>query len=294
VDFHNFLVVENGVLRLSDDIALHVDVPENRLNPPIKLLPTPILLTHLGLLVTMKKSRAASSHKNECHRRLVLAVTTVLWMIPSSDAFSVPGTGTGLARLSPLLSTFEKEMKPTEETMGGSGWLDWMTAGGSKPRGSADVYMRDPEELGGVARSARYSSRDWWHNTISLPSSGILRDISFPVISITSWATFVSILYVHLVNTGQAAVAKHMCVSSTAHSLMVSALGLLLVFRTNSAYQRFAVRRTLPLECVSACAWRLTLLSSFDHNCRKDERFGKILSTHRGICIGCACSLKAL
>lgn len=36
--------------------------------------------------------------------------------------------------------------------------------------------------------------------------------------------------------------AKHMCLPTTPHSLMVSALGLLLVFRTNSAYQRFAVR----------------------------------------------------
>jgi hypothetical protein len=153
-----------------------------------------------------------------------------------------------LARKSPLFSSkLEKELIPTEETMGASGWLGWMTAGGSKPRGSSDVYMRDPEELGGVARSARYSSKDWWHNTISLPNSVILRDISFPVVSLTSWATFISMLHMHLVNTGHLTAAKHMCVSSTAHSLMVSALGLLLVFRTNSAYQRFAVRIVLGM-----------------------------------------------
>lgn len=214
--------------------------------------PPPFIQSCIGeqnVSLSMKKNHNVPHHAKQCRCRLAgVVTTTMLCMTRSSTAFSVPSSR--LARHSPLFSTFEKEMKPTEETMGGSGWLGWMTAGGSKPRGSADVYMRDPEELGGVARSARYSSKDWWHNTVSLPSSGILRDISFPVVSMTSWATFISMLHMHLVNTGHLTAAKHMCVSSTAHSLMVSALGLLLVFRTNSAYQRFAVRKT-------GCAWNV-------------------------------------
>ena len=38
-----------------------------------------------------------------------------------------------------------------------SGWLTWMVSG--RKRGSAEIKMRDPEELGGVPRSERYSSK---------------------------------------------------------------------------------------------------------------------------------------
>ena len=43
-----------------------------------------------------------------------------------------------------------------------------------------------------------------------------------------------------------------MCIPPTAHSLMVSALGLLLVFRTNSAYQRFVEGRKIWGEIVNS------------------------------------------
>lgn len=64
----------------------------------------------------------------------------------------------------------------------------------------------------------------------------------------TSWATVISLAYRHLLRTNPVA-AQRMCLPATPHSLMVSALGLLLVFRTNSAYQRFAVRarHVLPM-----------------------------------------------
>ena len=38
-----------------------------------------------------------------------------------------------------------------------SGWLSWMAQG--RRKGVSEVKMRDPEELGGVPRSDRYSSR---------------------------------------------------------------------------------------------------------------------------------------
>ena len=56
-----------------------------------------------------------------------------------------------------------------------------------------------------------------------------------------SWATLISLIYKRLLVIKPLA-AKRMCLPTAPHSLMVSALGLLLVFRTNSAYQRFAVR----------------------------------------------------
>jgi predicted membrane chloride channel (bestrophin family) len=49
-----------------------------------------------------------------------------------------------------------------------------------------------------------------------------------------------------------------MCMSSKPHSFLVSALGLLLVFRTNSAYQRFAVRNDLHV------LYMFTFLPSLD------------------------------
>jgi len=88
------------------------------------------------------------------------------------------------------------------------------------------------------------SSSDWFHNTASLPNSAILRAIRGPVLFMTSWATFLSILYRHF-SIHKPTVAQMMSIPTTPHSLMVSALSLLLVFKTNSAYQRFAEGRKI-------------------------------------------------
>ena len=120
-----------------------------------------------------------------------------------------------------------------------SRWLSWMRGG--TPRGVADVKMRDPIALGGVPRSDRYASKDWLHNTINLPCSAILRSVQFPVISMTIWGFVISLIHRSLIKRGLTDLAAHMCIPSSPHSLTVSALGLLLVFRTNSAYQRFTV-----------------------------------------------------
>lgn len=85
----------------------------------------------------------------------------------------------------------------------------------------------------------RYSASDWWHNMISLRNSTVLREIKAPVSAIVVWSAFVSIVDLLLLKTNT---RFHITLSSKPHSLLVSSLGLLLVFRTNSAYQRFAVR----------------------------------------------------
>lgn len=90
----------------------------------------------------------------------------------------------------------------------------------------------------------RHSSRDWIHNVASIPSSSVLREIMNPVLSITVWSTFVSIIYRVMTNTKSTfwnQFALSMCIPTQIHSFLVSSLGLLLVFRTNSAYQRFVV-----------------------------------------------------
>lgn len=91
-----------------------------------------------------------------------------------------------------------------------------------------------------TAVNNRHSANDWFYNVQSLPRSSVLRDIRNPVMAVLGWSTVVSIF--HAFATRHAPrLAASMCVSSVAHSFLVSALGLLLVFRTNSAYQRFYV-----------------------------------------------------
>ena len=90
----------------------------------------------------------------------------------------------------------------------------------------------------------RHSARDWIHNVASLPHSSILRDIREPVLAVVAWSTVVSAVHRLLMastNPVWAGLGANLQVGPTAHSFLVSSLGLLLVFRTNSAYQRFAV-----------------------------------------------------
>jgi len=97
----------------------------------------------------------------------------------------------------------------------------------------------------GAARfEGRYSASDWAHNAFTLRTSTVLREIRSPILFMTGWATLISIVHKMLL-TRRPMWAIHMCISDKPHSLMVSALSLLLVFRTNSAYQRFAEGRKI-------------------------------------------------
>lgn len=94
----------------------------------------------------------------------------------------------------------------------------------------------------------RHSSRDWLHNVASIPRSSVLREIMNPVLTISAWSTLVSIIHRGLITSSspfQNLLAVNMCVPTQVHSFLVSSLGLLLVFRTNSAYQRFVVRQVV-------------------------------------------------
>ena len=144
---------------------------------------------------------------------------------------------------------FSDSDKVEETTTDNSRWLSWMTGG--TPRGVADVKMRDPIALGGVPRSDRYASRDWLHNTINLANSAILKDIAFPVCFMTCWGAVISLIHAKLNGIGRMEAARNMCIPVQAHSLTVSALGLLLVFRTNSAYQRFTEGRRIWEDILS-------------------------------------------
>jgi predicted membrane chloride channel (bestrophin family) len=88
----------------------------------------------------------------------------------------------------------------------------------------------------------RHSSGDWLYNLWTIPHSSVLREIKNPVLTLAGWATAISILHGGLsLSPGHALWASRLCIPHAAHSFLVSSLGLLLVFRTNSAYQRFQV-----------------------------------------------------
>jgi len=92
----------------------------------------------------------------------------------------------------------------------------------------------------------RHSSSDWLYNIRSIPQSTILRDIRNPVMAVASWSAVVSVIHRILLSAPTSStwhqLSSYVSIPGTAHSFLVSALGLLLVFRTNSAYQRFLVR----------------------------------------------------
>lgn len=102
----------------------------------------------------------------------------------------------------------------------------------------------------------RYSASDWLHNVFTLPKSSVLKDIRNPVITIAVWSTVVSILHRFLLRSSNKLVGKiasDMCIGGAPHSFLVSSLGLLLVFRTNSAYQRFNEGRVI-WENILSCS----------------------------------------
>ena len=83
-----------------------------------------------------------------------------------------------------------------------------------------------------IPQPQRYEARDWLHNLMNMKHSTVLKEIRGVIFAYTIW----SILVVVIQKVFQFSVrAKPMVF----HSLLGSALGLLLVFRTNSSYGRF-------------------------------------------------------
>ena len=220
-----------------------------------------------------KTERRRHSRSHRARRALSLSTALVMAAAscPTSRAFVIDSLGNTANRLSSLLSSPRSSQQqppsrgvplllpaPLAAVNGGSSrifwdhqqdakedpqkederarWLQWMMGG--RPRGTSKVILREAEELGGVPRSDRYSSRDWLHSAITLPNSGVLKSIRSPVLAVTAWASFLSFLHRRLLETNSQAAAK-MYLPAAPHTLMMSVLGLLLVFRTNSAYARF-------------------------------------------------------
>lgn len=148
----------------------------------------------------------------------------------------------------------------------------------------------------------RHSAGDWLYNVFSLPKSSVLREIRSPVITIAAWSGAVSVFQRVLAGRATSSLcqtlAKNMCIGATPHSFLVSSLGLLLVFRTNSAYQRFNVsekiqtstgiqiRESLHSEIRHGLPFVCAVLLSSEGHCRRHS-----LSVSLALCGGFSLSL---
>lgn len=129
----------------------------------------------------------------------------------------------------------------------------------------------------------RYSASDWWHNIRSLPNSGILREIRGPLGWITAWSTVVSLVHRLLIVsdvTWRKQLASHMCLGTSPHSLIASSIGLLLVFRTNSAYQKFLEGRKIweQLLSTSRDLTRITSVYEREIGVQRKHRVQRLLA----------------
>lgn len=133
-------------------------------------------------------------------------------------------------------------------------------------------------------RARRYTSVDWVANLRGLGSSNLLRRILGPVMCTTSVAVVVYLASALLMPQG-----KFLHASTTGHALLVSALGLLLVFRTNTAYSRFWEGRQIWQQILdlgrnlarTAILWREEMGSQTSaHICRLVQAFPYCMIEH--------------
>ncbi|CAM9284102.1 unnamed protein product, partial [Phaeothamnion confervicola] len=108
-----------------------------------------------------------------------------------------------------------------------------------------EVLYRDRQgERLSIPQAERYSSKDWVHNIVTMPSSIILNRIKMPVMFQMGWAALVALVHAFTHFAG---------LSMKPATLLGSALGLLLVFRTNAAYQRFWEGRKIWEDLLNLC-----------------------------------------
>jgi len=102
------------------------------------------------------------------------------------------------------------------------------------PLASFDEWSKTKPAYPHIPPAPRYANNDWIANFSSILKSRILRRVASHLVANTLFAVLIYSLYVQI--PALAACAK--ILTPTAHSLTGAALGLLLVFRTNSAYAR--------------------------------------------------------
>jgi len=144
---------------------------------------------------------------------------------------------------------------------------------------SKNIHKRRPSADQGF----RYSSNDWLVNLLTTPLSYTLRRVRSHLIVNTA----ICFLALHLQKKG-----AQVKIPMTGHSLLGSSLGLLLGYRTNSAYARFWEARGLWTKA-KVLTRNLTLLMKYHisaHSPRSSAKFLKLLTAYPGalmfLCLG--------
>jgi len=143
------------------------------------------------------------------------------------------------------------------------------------------VQARRPQVESGL----RYRSDDWFRNFVSTPNSFVLRRISFHLTSNTLLCAVVMLLrkIPHF---------PKLEIPLVGHNLMGGIMGLLLVFRTNSAYARFWEARGVWSKTQSTCRnLSLNVMAHLrPHSPKSAKRFMELLRAFpNALCYSCLC-----
>jgi predicted membrane chloride channel (bestrophin family) len=147
------------------------------------------------------------------------------------------------------------------------------------------IYWRRPSADAGI----RYSSNDWLVNFITAPLSFTLRRISFHLLT----NIVVSLIAIHL----HTKYGQKVSIPMIGHNLLGSSLGLLLSYRTNSAYGRFWEARGYWTSTKGACRNLALLMKTHIgvHSPKGAQKFLNQLSAFPGtlmfLCLGGAAKL---
>ncbi|GAX14155.1 putative membrane protein [Fistulifera solaris] len=126
------------------------------------------------------------------------------------------------------------------------------------------AFMKRPSADSGM----RYSSNDWFITLLATPTSYILRRIGSHFLfnlMISIAVAYASIRYPDI----------NLSIPMVGHNLLGSSLGLLLSYRTNSAYSRFWEARGYWTQCKSTCRNLATMMQSYisHHSPKSAEKF---------------------
>ena len=169
---------------------------------------------------------------------VAVALALSVFLVPSSAFAPI---GSSLARVSkPITGSARHRLQQSSFTEFADAKTDMtappMTAGVPPPSDFKGYWDKVQPAYDSSTRHPRYSNQDWLTNLKDLVflRSKMLKRISSHLIANTVWAGVVFFLFQNVpAVTGFCA-----GMNPTAHSLVAGALSLLLVFRTNSAYDR--------------------------------------------------------
>lgn len=133
---------------------------------------------------------------------------------------------------------------------------------------SLGTSVTSKTKLNAIRGPVRYSTNDWWECLLTLPTSRILSRTRFSILCNTLWTSFL-VFYFKWKKI-------NLSFPPIPHSILASALSLLLVFRTNSSYDRFWEGRRLWSGIIHASR-DLARLAALYIDRSKHERIARLV-----------------